>query len=92
MATSVEVVKSLVSFIHLSNHFMFILYITGEQLGSDGGCEACPRGTWRATSVSAACVSCPPGTTTPQGGASSADQCSLPVCKPGKYQFIFKCV
>lgn len=58
---------------------------SGEQLGSDGGCEPCPRGTWRATGVSAACLSCPLGTTTPLGGATSSDQCSLPVCKPGSY-------
>ncbi|XP_022825719.1 sushi, von Willebrand factor type A, EGF and pentraxin domain-containing protein 1 isoform X1 [Spodoptera litura] len=58
---------------------------SGEQLSSDGGCEPCPRGTWRANGSGAACAPCPPGTTTPQSGASSADQCSLPVCRPGSY-------
>lgn len=61
-----------------------IYVILGEQLGGDGGCEACPQGTWRANGAGAACAPCPPGTTTPQEGASTPDQCSLPVCKPGK--------
>ncbi|GBP19642.1 Fibropellin-1 [Eumeta japonica] len=58
---------------------------SGEQLGSEGGCEPCPRGTWRASGAGAACVSCPPGTTTPNNGAASPDQCSLPVCRAGSY-------
>lgn len=61
-----------------------LIFFAGEQLGSDGGCEPCPRGTWRATGAGAACAPCPPGTTTPQAGAATPDQCSLPVCKPGE--------
>lgn len=63
----------------------------GEQLSSDGGCEPCPRGTWRATGSGASCAPCPLGTTTPHPGAASPDQCSLPVCKPGKLINLILC-
>lgn len=64
--------------------------IPGEQLSSDGGCEPCPQGTYRANGAGAACSPCPPGTTTPQSGAASADQCSLPVCRPGELSIWYR--
>lgn len=53
------------------------------QLGSSGECEACPRGTLRSAGARALCTPCPSGTTTAARGASSPDQCTLPICKPG---------
>lgn len=59
---------------------------SGMQLGVDGKCEPCPRGTYRTQgTVQAACQSCPLGRTTPKGGASTIEECSLPVCTPGTY-------
>lgn len=58
---------------------------SGQQLGSDGRCEPCPRGTYRSQGVQPACASCPLGRTTPKVGASSVEECSLPVCLPGTY-------
>lgn len=59
--------------------------VSGMQLGADGRCEPCPRGTYRSQGVQAACQSCPLGRTTPKVGASSVEECSLPVCSPGTY-------
>lgn len=56
---------------------------SGQQLGFDGKCEACPRGTYRTQGIQAACQSCPLGRTTPKSGASTVEECSLPVCTPG---------
>lgn len=58
---------------------------SGMQLGADGRCEPCPRGTYRSQGVQPACQSCPLGRTTPKVGASSVEECSLPVCTPGTY-------
>lgn len=59
---------------------------SGMQLAIDGKCELCPRGTYRMQgTVQAACQSCPLGRTTPKSGASTVEECSLPVCTPGTY-------
>lgn len=58
---------------------------SGMQLGVDGKCEACPRGSYRTQGVQPACAACPIGRTTPKAGASSIEECSLPVCAPGTY-------
>ncbi|XP_055387901.1 uncharacterized protein LOC129616312 isoform X2 [Condylostylus longicornis] len=58
---------------------------SGMQLGSDGKCEPCPRGTYRLQGVQPACQACPLGRTTPKVGASTIDECTLPVCTPGSY-------
>lgn len=58
---------------------------SGQQLGGDGRCEPCPRGTYRSQGVQPACAACPLGRTTPKVGASSVEECSLPVCSPGTY-------
>lgn len=58
---------------------------SGMQLGGDGRCEPCPRGTYRSQGVQPACQACPLGRTTPKVGASSVEECSLPVCLPGTY-------
>lgn len=58
---------------------------SGMQLALDGKCESCPRGTYRMQGVQAACIGCPLGRTTPKTGASSIEECSLPVCTPGTY-------
>lgn len=55
------------------------------QLALDGKCEPCPRGTYRMQGIQAACIACPLGRTTPKVGASSNEECSLPVCTPGTY-------
>lgn len=55
------------------------------QLGVDGKCEPCPRGTYRTQGIQAACQSCPLGKTTPKIGAASIEECSLPICPPGTY-------
>lgn len=52
-------------------------------LGIEGECEPCPRGTYRTQGVEPACQQCPAGRTTKQSGASSIEECSLPVCVPG---------
>lgn len=58
---------------------------SGMQLGVDGKCEPCPRGTYRAQGVQPACQSCPLGRTTPKVGSAAVEECSLPVCTPGTY-------
>ncbi|KAL7042588.1 hypothetical protein ACKWTF_001212 [Chironomus riparius] len=58
---------------------------SGMQLGIDGKCEPCPRGTYRAQGVQPACQACPLGRTTPKVGSSAIEECSLPVCTPGTY-------
>lgn len=58
---------------------------SGMQLGVDGKCEPCPRGTYRAQGVQPACQACPLGRTTPKVGSSTVEECSLPVCAPGTY-------
>ncbi|XP_058454733.1 uncharacterized protein LOC131432461 isoform X2 [Malaya genurostris] len=58
---------------------------SGMQLGVDGKCEACSRGTFRTQGVQPACTVCPTGKTTPRVGATSVEECSLPVCQPGTY-------
>ncbi|XP_046990617.1 sushi, von Willebrand factor type A, EGF and pentraxin domain-containing protein 1 [Schistocerca americana] len=58
---------------------------SGMQLGVEGKCEACPRGTYRTQGVQAACAACPLGRTTPQPGAATVEECSLPVCPPGTH-------
>jgi Tyrosine-protein kinase ephrin type A/B receptor-like len=58
---------------------------SGMQLGADGKCEPCPRGTFRTQGVQPACQACPLGRTTPKVGAATVEECSLPVCAPGTY-------
>lgn len=53
------------------------------QLASEGECELCPRGTYRTQGVEPACQKCPSGRTTPKIGATTIEECSLPVCSPG---------
>lgn len=55
------------------------------QLGMEGRCEPCPRGTYRTQGVQAACQTCPQGRTTSRVGGASIEECSLPVCTPGTY-------
>lgn len=57
---------------------------SGMQLALEGQCEPCPRGTYRTQGVEAACQPCPTGRTTPKLGAATVEECSLPVCTPGK--------
>ncbi|CAG9863735.1 unnamed protein product [Phyllotreta striolata] len=57
----------------------------GQQLGVDGKCESCPRGTFRTQGVQSVCQTCPLGTTTQKSGAVTVEECSLPVCSPGWY-------
>lgn len=59
------------------------IFILGLQLGIEGRCEPCPRGTFRTQGVQPACQSCPRGRTTLKVGASAVEECSLPVCTPG---------
>lgn len=56
---------------------------SGMQLGIDGKCEPCPRGTYRMQGVQPVCQSCPINRTTPKVGSSTIEECSLPVCGPG---------
>lgn len=56
-------------------------------LGIEGECEPCPRGTYRTQGIEPACQQCPAGRTTKQSGASSIEECSLPICVPGKNQY-----
>lgn len=58
---------------------------SGMQLGADGKCELCPKGTYRAQGVQSACQACPLGRTTPKVGSTAVEECSLPVCSPGTY-------
>ncbi|XP_026678835.1 uncharacterized protein LOC103508436, partial [Diaphorina citri] len=57
---------------------------SGMQLAGDGTCEPCPRGTYRTQGLEPACVSCPSGRTTPKAGGATIEECSLPICHPGK--------
>ncbi|XP_072385212.1 uncharacterized protein uif isoform X2 [Diabrotica undecimpunctata] len=57
----------------------------GLQLGIDGKCEPCPRGTYRTQGIESACQMCPLDYTTQKNGAVTREECSLPVCKPGTY-------
>jgi hypothetical protein len=59
------------------------------QLGVEGQCEACPRGTYRTQGVEAACQACPTGRTTAKVGAANVEECSLPVCPPGNSVKLF---
>lgn len=61
----------------------------GMHLGVDGECEPCPRGTYRTQGVEPACQQCPAGRTTKQSGASSVEDCSLPICLPGLCNIIY---
>lgn len=76
--------------INVTNFFFFILQecrdecADGMHLGVEGECEPCPRGTYRTQGVEPACQQCPAGRTTKQSGASSIEECSLPICVPGK--------
>lgn len=62
---------------------------SGMQLALQGDCEPCPRGTFRTQGVESACQSCPVGRTTPKTGATTVEECSLPICSPGNYQNTF---
>uniref|UniRef100_A0A182Y3Y1 Notch n=1 Tax=Anopheles stephensi TaxID=30069 RepID=A0A182Y3Y1_ANOST len=58
---------------------------SGMQLGLEGKCEPCPRGTYRKQGVHASCLACPNGRTTAKLGSSNVEECSLPICSPGTY-------
>jgi len=58
---------------------------SGRQLGVEGKCEPCPRGTYRTMGVHAACQACPTGRTTHRPGAATVEECTLPVCQPGTF-------
>ncbi|KAK3869849.1 hypothetical protein Pcinc_024872 [Petrolisthes cinctipes] len=58
---------------------------SGLQLGQTGPCEPCPRGTYRTKGIHAACVRCPTDRTTLGPGASSIEECSLPICIAGTF-------
>lgn len=58
---------------------------SGLQLGMTGPCEPCPRGTYRTKGIHAACVRCPADRTTLGPGASSLEECSLPICIAGTF-------
>jgi hypothetical protein len=58
---------------------------SGRQLGVEGKCEPCPRGTYRTMGVQAACQGCPTGRTTHRPGAATVEECTLPVCQPGTF-------
>lgn len=62
---------------------------SGMQLGIEGECEACPKGMYRSQGVEPACVPCPQGRTTPKLAASTVEECTLPVCPPGTFLWIF---
>lgn len=61
------------------------------QLATEGECEPCPRGTFRTQGVEPTCQICPVGRTTPKTGATTIEECSLPICLPGERgrQFLF---
>ena len=60
---------------------------SGSQLSSDGGCDVCPRGTFRTKGDPnhAACVDCPEGMTTEASGAATLADCKLPICPAGTF-------
>ncbi|XP_012280254.1 sushi, von Willebrand factor type A, EGF and pentraxin domain-containing protein 1 [Orussus abietinus] len=58
---------------------------SGQQLGVEGKCELCPRGTYRTQGVQASCQACPLGRTTADIGSTGVEECSFPVCVPGTY-------
>ncbi|XP_018013808.1 sushi, von Willebrand factor type A, EGF and pentraxin domain-containing protein 1 isoform X2 [Hyalella azteca] len=69
---------------------------SGLQLSVGGGCEVCPRGTFRTKGVHAACIQCPQDRTTNNPGASSPEECALPICLAGTFlsetDNIYKCI
>ncbi|XP_076035426.1 sushi, von Willebrand factor type A, EGF and pentraxin domain-containing protein uif [Oratosquilla oratoria] len=58
---------------------------SGQQLGASGACEPCPRGSYRTKGLHAACVRCSEDRTTEGEGASSVEECSLPICIAGTF-------
>ena len=58
---------------------------SGLQLGPTGICEPCPRGMYRTRGIHAACIKCPNDRTTLRVGASTKEECSLPICLAGTY-------
>ena len=58
---------------------------SGLQLSAGGGCEICQRGTFRTKGIHAACIQCPQDRTTAGPGASSPEECALPICLAGTY-------
>jgi len=58
---------------------------SGLQLDTQGTCEPCPRGQYRTKGIHAACVRCPEDRTTLSKGASSMEECSIPVCVAGTF-------
>lgn len=58
---------------------------SGMQLGIDGKCEMCPKGTYRMKGMHSSCVNCPLGRTTLKMGSMTVEDCSLPICNPGTF-------
>ncbi|CAL4150116.1 unnamed protein product [Meganyctiphanes norvegica] len=58
---------------------------SGLQLDAQGNCEPCPRGQYRTKGIHASCLKCPESRTTLSKGASSMEECSIPVCVAGTF-------
>ncbi|XP_063614589.1 sushi, von Willebrand factor type A, EGF and pentraxin domain-containing protein 1-like isoform X2 [Penaeus indicus] len=65
---------------------------SGLQLGTTGPCEPCPRGTYRTKGIHSSCIRCPADRTTQGPGASSLEECSLPICIAGTYLSNSECL
>ena len=57
----------------------------GHQIDLQGNCIPCLLGQYRQKGVDLGCKRCPKGFTTSKSGASSASDCSLPICLAGHY-------
>ena len=57
----------------------------GHQIDLQGNCIPCLLGQYRQKGVDLGCKQCPKGFTTSKSGASSASDCSLPICLAGHY-------
>ncbi|XP_069982832.1 uncharacterized protein uif isoform X1 [Penaeus vannamei] len=65
---------------------------SGLQLGTTGPCEPCPRGTYRTKGIHSSCIRCPADRTTQGPGASSLEECSLPICIAGTFLSNSECL
>ncbi|XP_042883171.1 sushi, von Willebrand factor type A, EGF and pentraxin domain-containing protein 1-like isoform X2 [Penaeus japonicus] len=65
---------------------------SGLQLGATGPCEPCPRGTYRTKGIHSSCIRCPADRTTQGPGASSLEECSLPICIAGTFLSNSECL
>uniref|UniRef100_T1IXR4 Uncharacterized protein n=1 Tax=Strigamia maritima TaxID=126957 RepID=T1IXR4_STRMM len=58
---------------------------SGQQIGTSGTCEPCPRGFYRTKTKHIACQACTSGTTTSGAGSTSSADCIIPICGTGTY-------